>query len=173
MHSGLIAPHDWDTDEKRLVAAHARLDEEVLRLSPYPDIGCMRPTPVRSRALHTMLLVWLIAAVAITLYYALFAHAHSSLLASLFDRPDVVFHLVAFVAMALPAFLLWGSMWKVVMGLVALAGAIELLQMTLRDREASFADLGAGSAGIVLGSLAAILVSYLGLRHSGALTKVD
>jgi hypothetical protein len=120
-----------------------------------------------------MLLVWLIAAVSLTLYYALFAQAHIQTLDAFFDRTDLVLHLLAFVAMALPAFLLWGSMWKVVMGLVALAGAIELLQMTNTLREASLADLGADGAGIMLGALAAILVSSLGSWFSGTLIKVE
>jgi VanZ family protein len=133
----------------------------------------VRPAPIRSRSLRAILLIWLIVAVSITHYYALFAHAHSYLLAALVDRPDFVFHLVAFALMALPAFLLWRPVSTVAVGLVALAGAIELSQMMIPDREASLADLGASGAGIVLGALAAMLVSDLGVWFSGALTKVD
>lgn len=133
----------------------------------------MRPTPVSSPALRATLLVWLIMAVSLTNYYALFAQAHSQTLNALFDRPDLVFHLAAFASMALPAFLLWQSTSMVAIGLVALAGAIELMQFGLPGREASLLDLGADGVGIMLGALAAILVSNLGLRYAGALTKVD
>ena len=142
-------------------------------MSPYPYIGCMRPTRVASATLRALLFVWLIAAISITLYYALFVQAHIQALDALFDRTDLVLHLAAFVSVALPAFLLWGSMWKVVMGLVAFAGAIELTQMVLPDREASVADLGANGAGIMLGALAAILVSDLGSWFSGDLSNVE
>ena len=133
----------------------------------------MRPAPVRSPALRAILLIWLIVAVSITHYYALFAHAHSQMLAAFIDRPDLVFHAAAFALTALPAFLLWRPASAIAMGLVALAGAIELSQLALSDRDASMIDLGASGVGIVLGAMAAMLLAELGARYSAALTKVD
>jgi VanZ family protein len=108
-----------------------------------------------------------------TLYYALFAEIHVQTLAALFDRTDLVLHVAAFSAIALPAFLFWRSTLKVLVGLVALAGTIEILQMMLPGRDASLVDLGASGTGILLGALMAIPVSNLTLRLSGAAAKVD
>jgi len=133
----------------------------------------LRLAPVRSPVLRTILLVWLIIAVSLTHYYALFAQPHSWLLPAIISRPDLVFHLVAFEALALPAFLLWRPAVAVAAGLVALAGMIELLQVAMPEREASFADLAAGGAGIALGALTAIVVLELGVRWAGAFAEAD
>lgn len=150
--------------------AHA---EMVHASGSAPCAPRVRLTPVRSRGLRAMLLFWLIIAVLLTHYYALIAQPHSPLLSAIISRPDLVFHLVAFAAMALPAFLLWRPAAAVAMGFVVLAGMIELLQVAVPKREASFADFATSGAGILPGALAAIVMLEISVRRAGALAEID
>ncbi|SMH40592.1 VanZ family protein [Mesorhizobium australicum] len=62
-------------------------------------------------------------------------------------------HVVAFLVMALTAFLIWDRTFLIVAALVLLAVLIEAAQLVIHGRTASVLDGVASSAGIVFGSV--------------------
>lgn len=77
---------------------------------------------------------------------------------------DKANHATAFLVLTLLCDIAWPARWwRNAIGLVAVGGLIEIVQLYVPNRSAEWADLGADTVGIVVGSLL-ILALRRGLR---------
>lgn len=105
-------------------------------------------------------LLWLAALVigVLVIYYAIIFEGQFPDHPALRGKNDLALHVAAFLALSVPLFLL-GRWRRIVVGLVLVAGSIEIVHIFQSHRSADWGDFAGGVAGILLGALVA-----LGLR---------
>src|SRR5690606_22500123 len=122
--------------------------------------GLMSAAPVFETQLRRGSMLWharnvlFILAVAATLYFGIFDTPGIPKMLKPLDRPDLVLHFLAFGACAFVCPRAGGRQVYLLLLLLALAGAIELIQLSVDGRSASVSDFIAGGLGIASGWLA-------------------
>ena len=107
-----------------------------------------------------MVCLWAMIAVSTSfiIHFGLFSKPPLSWLLSGLSRFDLVLHAIAFACLAVPAFMLFRSTYRIAVSIFALGAGLELVQWIATSREASVPDLAANGLGIVL---AAFFVAML------------
>ena len=107
-----------------------------------------------------MVCLWAMIAVSISfiIHFGLFSKPPLSWLLLGLSRFDLVLHTIAFTSLAIPAFMLFGSMFRTAVSIFALGAGLELAQWMTMSREASIPDLAANGLGI---ACAAFIVTML------------
>ncbi len=116
----------------------------------------------RTRTLARAILVCLWAMIAVStsciIHFGLFSQPPLSLSAFGLSRFDLVLHAIAFASLALPAFMLFRSMYKTAVSIFALGAGLELAQWFTLSRDASIADLAANLSGIACAALFVVML---------------
>jgi VanZ family protein len=97
---------------------------------------------------------------AVVVYYAVIFEGQLPDHPALRGKNDLALHVAAFFALGVPLFLL-GSWKSKLIGLVALAATIELIQCFEPQRTADWRDFAASVAGIALGGLVVLLLNII------------
>lgn len=95
-----------------------------------------------------------LVALALTVYFGIFDTPVVPKVLKPLNRPDLVLHFLAFAACAFVCPRAGGRQHYLLLLLLGLAGAIELVQLNVDQRSASFSDFVAGGLGIGCGWLA-------------------
>ena len=116
----------------------------------------------KTHPLAKVLLVCLWAMIAVSIsfiiHFGLFSKPPLSWFLLGLSRFDLVLHAIAFACLAVPAFMLFRSMYRPAVSIFALGAGLELAQWVTTSRETSIPDLAANGLGIVL---AAFFVAML------------
>ena len=116
----------------------------------------------KTRPLAKVFLVclWTMIAVSISfiIHFGLFSRPPLSWFLLGLSRFDLVLHAIAFACLAVPAFILFRSVYGTAVSIFALGAGLELAQWMTMSREASIPDLAANGLGI---AFAAFIVAGL------------
>ena len=117
-------------------------------------------TEVRTLKPLVLVFLWVIVLVSISLIiqFGLFARPTMALLVRGLLLPDLLFHIIAFTSLAMPAFILFPPMMKTAVGVFALGGGLELAQWITKFGEVSVIDLAANATGIGLAASVIVLL---------------
>ena len=102
---------------------------------------------------------WLLATAMLALMVLSLMPPSPSLPSTGWDKSN---HMLGFALLAILGHLAWpGRRWKMLLGLLAYGGLIEVLQSFTPDRFAEFADLIADGVGLLSGECIAVLFSRM------------
>ena len=117
-------------------------------------------TEVRTLKPVAIVFLWIIVLVSISLIiqFGLFARPAMAWLVRGLLLPDLLFHIIAFTSLAMPAFLLFRPMMKTAVGVFVLGAGLELAQGITKFGEVSVIDLAANATGIGLAASVIVLL---------------
>jgi len=120
-------------------------------------------TEVRTLKPLALVFLWVIVLVSISLIiqFGLLSRPTMSWLVRGLSLPDLMFHIIAFTSLAMPAFLLFRPMIKAAVGIFVMGVGLELAQWVTKLGEGSVIDLAANATGIALTALVIVLLKRL------------
>jgi len=96
--------------------------------------------------------------ISLIIQFGLFARPTMAWLVRGLLLPDLLFHIIAFTSLAMPAFILFRPMMKTAVGVFVLGAGLELAQWITKFGEVSVIDLAANATGIGLAASVIVLL---------------